>query len=204
MKRSRAWLLVMFMLALFMAPVEAQKKPVTTTTQKKPVVKSAAPISTTDAAADEKKVRDIVAFLEYMLNTLGSSGTPTRDKEVLITESYAKIFRDSKVQIEDDLDEERVVVTNKDIVAYLKDVNFFFSHVRFEFVIDNIDKSTLPNGDQFFKVSTKRNLKGTSISGKSVNNVQPRFIEINFSPKEQDFRIVSIYTNGIDEKKGAP
>jgi Leucine-rich repeat (LRR) protein len=201
MKRNRSWLLIPFILALFFAPVEAQKKTVSTPTQKKPVAKPTAPKSETDAVSDEKKVRDIVAFLEYMLNTLGSSGTPTRDKEVLITESYTKIFRDSKVQIEDDLDEERVVVTNKDIVAYLKDVNFFFSTVRFEFTIDKIDKSTLPNGDQFFKVSAKRNLRGTAISGKPVNNIQPRFIEINFNPKEQDLRIVSIYTNGIDEKR---
>jgi Leucine-rich repeat (LRR) protein len=201
MKRNRTWLLIFFVLALFLTPVEAQKKTVPATTQKKPGVKPAVQKSETDAVSDEKKVRDIVAFLEYMLNTLGSSGTPTRDKEVLITESYAKIFRDSKVQIEDDLDEERVVVTNKDIVAYLKDVNFFFSNVRFEFTIDNIAKSTLPNGDQFFKVSVKRNLKGTTISGKPVNNSQPRFIEINFNPKEQDLRIVSMYTNGIDEKR---
>lgn len=40
-------------------------------------------------------------FLESMLTSLGNSSTPIRDKEVLITESYAKIFRDSKVQVED-------------------------------------------------------------------------------------------------------
>src|SRR5688572_12725294 len=91
-----------------------------------------------NAAEDDKKVRDIVAFLEYMLNTLGSSGTSTRDKEVLVTESYSKIFRDSKVQVEDDLDAQRQVITNKDVVAYLKDVNFFFTSVRFEFTIEDI------------------------------------------------------------------
>src|SRR5688500_14101299 len=69
---------------------------------------------------NEKKVRDIVAFLEYLLNTLGSSATSTRDKEVVVRESYTKIFRDDKVQIEDDL-ENREVVTNKNVVAYLKD-----------------------------------------------------------------------------------
>src|SRR5687767_8086637 len=99
MKRNRIWLLISFILALCFAPIEAQKKPVATNTQKKPVAKPAAPKSEADAVSDEKKVRDIVAFLEYMLNTLGSSGTPIRDKEVLITESYAKIFRDSKVQV---------------------------------------------------------------------------------------------------------
>src|ERR1700754_3196820 len=46
------------------------------------------------ASGDDKRVRDIVSFLEFVLNTLGSEGTPARDKEVVITESYAKIFRD--------------------------------------------------------------------------------------------------------------
>jgi Leucine-rich repeat (LRR) protein len=200
MKRNSRWLAMILLVGGLVGSVEAQKKPAKTTVQKTPA--SGTPSKQpADAAADEKKVRDIVAFLEYMLNTLGSSGTPTRDKEVLITESYAKIFRDSKVQIEDDLDEERVVITNKDIVAYLKDVNFFFSNVRFEFTIENIHTSTLPNGDLFYKVTTRRNLKGTTISGKPINNTVPRYIEINFNPKEQDLKIVSLYTNGVDEKR---
>ena len=79
-------------------------------------------------------------------------------KEVLITESYSKIFRDSKVQIEDDLDEARDVITNKDVVAYLKDVDFFFQDVRFEFVIEHIEQGTNGKGETFYKVSTTRNL----------------------------------------------
>ena len=42
----------------------------------------------------EQEVRDIVKFLEYILNTLGSSESSARDKDVLVTESYTKIFRD--------------------------------------------------------------------------------------------------------------
>jgi Leucine-rich repeat (LRR) protein len=199
MKRSNLWAVTAFLLLSFIGVV-AQKKPVKTTPQKSTPQKSTDK-KLTDVVSDEKKVRDIVAFLEYMLNTLGSSGTPTRDKEVLITESYAKIFRDSKVQVEDDLDDERVVITNKDIVAYLKDVNFFFGNVRFEFVIENIESSTLPNGELFYKVSAKRNLKGTTVDRKTVNNTLPRFIEINYNPKDQDLKIVSLYTSGIDEKR---
>ncbi len=51
---------------------------------------------------NEDKVRDLVAFLELLLNTLGSSTSTPRDKDVIITESYKKVFRDSKVQVEDD------------------------------------------------------------------------------------------------------
>src|SRR5690606_24935469 len=91
-----------------------------------------------EAAKHEPKVRDMVAFLEYMLNTLGNEKTSARDKDVLITQSYTKIFRDAKVQIEDDLVEKRNVITNKDVPAYLKDVDFFFTNVKFEFHIESI------------------------------------------------------------------
>ena len=150
---------------------------------------------------DEKKVRDIVAFLEYVLNTIGSSNTPSRDKDVLITESYSKIFRDAKVQVEDDLDEEREVITNKDVVAYLKDVDFFFTDAKFEFLIEEIKNSTMANGQLFYKVSLSRNLKGTTAEGVPVNTTVPRYIEINYNPQDQDLKIVSIYTNEFDERR---
>lgn len=208
MKRNRPWLItatLLFLLALN-APAQAPKgqKTVKKTTEqkstKKPVVKKAPAVKQTDAVQDEKKVREIVAFLEFVLNTLGSSGTPTRDKEVLITDSYSKIFRDSKVQIEDDLDEEREVITNKDVVAYLKDVDFFFNEVRFEFTIEEIKSGVNASGKIFYKVSLKRNLKGTTTDGKSVNNTKPRFIEVNYNPEDQDLKIASIYTNEFNEK----
>lgn len=196
MKRISRGLLVVFLILSFTAA--AQKK-----SSKKPVPKAVtkpAAVQKKDAVAEEKKVRDMVAFLEFMLNTLGNSSTPVRDKEVLITESYAKIFRDSKVQVEDDLDNDRKVVTNKDIIAYLKDVNFFFHDVRFEFTIESITSNALPNGQTFFKVTTTRNLKGSSSDLTPVNTTLPRFIEINYNPNDQDLKIVSIYTHEFDEK----
>lgn len=162
---------------------------------------AAAEKSKNEDTQDEKKVRDIVAFLQYVLNTLGSNETPGRDKEVLVTESYTKIFRDEKVQVEDDLDEKRSTVTNKDVVAYLKDVDFFFRDVKFEFTIEKIEHSTMANGDHFYKVSSSRHLQGTGINGKEINNTIPRYIEINYDPDEQDLRIVSIYTNEISDKE---
>ncbi len=207
MKRNKLGLItvtLLFLLALN-APAQTpnQKTVKKTTVQKstkKPVPKKAPVVKQTDAVQDEKKVREIVAFLEFVLNTLGSSGTPTRDKEVLITDSYSKIFRDSKVQIEDDLDEERDVITNKDVVAYLKDVDFFFNEVRFEFTIDEITSGVNASGKIFYKVGLKRNLKGTTTDGKSVNNTKPRFIEVNYNPEDQDLKIASIYTNEFNEK----
>jgi len=108
MKRTNLWL-IFIITCIPLAAISQKKQPA-----KKPVAQKPKTEKTVtqkpDVVADEKKVREIISFFEYMLNTLGNSSTPTRDKEVLITESYAKIFRDSKVQVEDDLDEERMVI----------------------------------------------------------------------------------------------
>ena len=200
MKRNKLWLITVALFCFLVTDVFAQK----TRTQKpakKTEVKKTPPTETGSGTTEgEQKVRDMVAFLEYMLNTLGSSGTPVRDKDVLVTESYSKIFRDSKVQVQDDLDEDRKVITMKDVVAYLKDVDFFFTNVHFEFTIEDIKGSTLPDGQQFYKVTLTRNLKGVTAEGKEVNNTIPRFVEINYNPNDQDLKIVSIYTNEFDQK----
>lgn len=148
----------------------------------------------------EQEVKDMVKFLEYVLNTLGSSASSTRDKDVLVTESYTKIFRDGKVQVEDDLVEKRNVITYKDVQAYLKDVDFFFDDVKFEFHIKEIKGSVNANGKLYYKVSLNRNLKGMTVEGQSVSNTAPRFIEINYDPTDKDLRIVSIYTKEFDQR----
>lgn len=148
----------------------------------------------------EQEVKDIVKFLEYILNTLGSAETSARDKDVLVTESYTKIFRDGKVQVEDDLVEKRNVITNKDVQAYLKDVDFFFQDVKFEFTVKDIKGSVNTNGKLFYKVSLVRNMRGTNMEGKAVNSTLPRFIEINYDQNAKDLKIVSIYTKEFDER----
>jgi Leucine-rich repeat (LRR) protein len=148
----------------------------------------------------EKEVRDMVTFFQFMLNTLGDPATSARDKDVLVMESYTKIFRDGKVQVEDDLDPRRTVITNKDVTAYLKDVDFFFRDVKFELSIEDIQASGAEE-KLFYKVKLTRNLKGTTVDGKAINNTMPRFIEINYNPREEDLKIVSIYTNQFNEKE---
>jgi len=119
---------------------------------------------------------------------------------VLITQSYSKVFKDDKVQVEDDLDEERKVVTNKNVVAYLKDVDFFFTNVKFEFTIDGIQSGVSATNAPFYKVALKRNMTGTTSDGATVNKTIPRFVEINYNPDDKDLKIVSIYTNEFNEK----
>ncbi|MEP2668596.1 MAG: leucine-rich repeat domain-containing protein [Cyclobacteriaceae bacterium] len=180
MKLIRQWSVVTFLLLVLVTSSEAQKK-------------------NTNDSPELDKVKNMVGFLEYMLNTLGSEKTSSRDKDVLITESYAKIFRDSKVQIEDDLDTDRKVITNKDVPAYLKDVDFFFKDVQFEFTIEDITIGEQSDNNIFYLVSLLRNLRGTTMDGESVNNTMKRFIEVNYNPVDQDLKIVSIYTNEFDE-----
>lgn len=182
-------------------PAKSQSKTTTTPTKKEtPKKKLDNEPAIDNASGDEKRVRDIIAFLEFVLNTLGSESTPARDKEVVITESYSKIFRDAKVQIEDDLDATRNVITNKDVPAYLKDVDFFFKEVKFTFDVERVQSDEV-DGKKFYKVSATRNLTGVTAEGETINNNSPRFIELNYDPATQDLKIVSMYTKGFDEKQ---
>jgi len=173
--------LIVFLLVIHIVPVSAQQ-------------------AKTDIKQHEQEVRDMIKFLEYILNTLGSNESSARDKDVLVTESYTKIFRDGKVQVEDDLVEKRNVSTNKDVQAYLKDVDFFFQDVKFEFTIKDIKGSVNANGKLFYKVSIVRNMRGTTMDGRAVNNTMPRFVEINYDQNAKDLKIVSIYTKEVDER----
>ncbi len=214
MRRGKLWLITFLLLTILIFEVQAQKpsskkttkktevkkSPTKETSVKKAVTKPVVADPPPDVVEDQKKIRNIVSVLEFMLNTLGSSTATTRDKEVLVTESYSKIFRDSKVQIEDDLVEDRLVVTNKDVIAYLKDVDFFFTDATFEFAIDNIQNGTNADNKNFYKVALTRHLKGSTTDGKPVNNTLQRFIEINYDPDSQDLKIVSIYTTEFSGK----
>ncbi|MEQ9413680.1 MAG: hypothetical protein RIF39_07605, partial [Cyclobacteriaceae bacterium] len=180
MKSIRKCALIAFMLFVLVTSSEAQQKK-------------------SDDSPQTDKIKNMVGFLEYMLNTLGSEKNSVRDKDVLITESYAKVFRDSKVQIEDDLDVARNVITNKDVTAYLKDVDFFFKDVQFEFTIEDIKEGKQSDNNTFYTVQLLRNLRGTTMDGEAMNNTMKRFIEVNYNPEDQDLKIVSIYTNEFDE-----
>jgi hypothetical protein len=143
------------------------------------------------------KVEDQIRFLEYLLNTVGNSETSARDKDVIIRESYLKIFRDEKVQVEDDLLLDRKVVTNKDVTAYLKDLEFFYKTIEFKFKIREIKPAQKDNGDVYFLASLDRTLTATSLSGEKITNTKPRFVEVNLDGKSEELKIVSIYTTKV-------
>src|SRR5690606_5680928 len=105
------------------------------------------------------------------------------------------------VQIEDDLVENREVTTNKDVQAYLKDIDFFFKGASFELRVDEVREGVSPDGNLFFNLKLNRRLKGKSISGDSVNNSLVRYMEVNIDERNKDLRVVSIYTTKIAEKE---
>lgn len=144
-----------------------------------------------------QKVEDQVQFLEFFLNTLGSKDTPARDKDVIIRESYKKIFRDGKVQVEDDLLLDRKVITNKDVTAYLKDIEFFFNEASFKFKIRETKPFLRENGELSFLVSMDRTLTATGLNKEKITNTKPRFIEVNVDKKSNELKIASVYTTKL-------
>jgi Leucine-rich repeat (LRR) protein len=148
-------------------------------------------------AAYQEEVRQMVSFLQYSMNVLGDPVYSAKEKDVVINESFSKIFVDDKVQIEDDLVRKRDVVTNKDVQAYLKDVDFFFKQVTFEFNIIDIDHSETPEGNLFFTVKMMRSLKGITVENDSMNSDQERYIEVNVDEENKDLKIASIYTTKL-------
>ncbi len=143
----------------------------------------------------------LVSFLEYMMNVLGDGTATTQQKETVINQSYLKAFRDADVQIEDDLDEERSVVTNKNVQAYLKDIDFFFKNARFELTVDDISYYVGDGGRVFFRVTVNRNLQGTTVKGDKVNASQVRYVEINLNKVDKDLKIASVYTTKLSERE---
>jgi Leucine-rich repeat (LRR) protein len=158
-------------------------------------------LSTEEVEEYKEQSRQMVSFLQYMMNTLGSASATTQAKETIINQSYSKAFVDADVQIEDDLDEERAVITNKNVQAYLKDIDFFFKDASFELNVDDVSYYVNDEGKVFFRVTVNRNLQGTTVNNDTINANQLRFIEINLDRAEKQLKIASIYTTKLSERE---
>ena len=143
---------------------------------------------------NEIQITQMVKYLQETLNFIGDPNVSVQEKDIIFKESYIKIFRDENVQIEDDLDENRGISINKDVQAYLKDIDFFFENVRFEFEIQNILPQLNEKLEPFFKVEMVRTIAGRNIVGDTINNTAKRFLEINIDPYKKELKIVSFYT----------
>ena len=145
--------------------------------------------------------RQLIKYLEGTLNFLGNPDELPSDKDVIFNSSYLKIFKNDKVQVEDDLDENREIPLNKDVQAYLKDIDFFYKNVKFHFEIEETEQLVADSGVIVFKLTLNRHLMGVTLDDDTINNNQLRYIEINLDPYQRDLKIASIYTTKIHEKE---
>ncbi len=156
-------------------------------------------LSPNEVEAYKTQCTQMIKYLQGTLNFLGDPANPPAEKEIIIDNSYLKIFENDKVQIEGDLDAHRMVPIHKDVQAYLKDVVFFFKKVTFTFNITSIAPMLTQNGLVYFKVTMNRNLKGVTVEGDTVDNNQLRYVEINLEREKNSLKIASIYTNKLND-----
>lgn len=149
----------------------------------------------------ENDIKKMVSYLQETFNFIGDPNQSTQEKEIIFSQSYAKVFQDDKVQIEDDLDSKRNVTLTKDVQAYLKDIDFFFQHAQFTFNIQNIANLYKEDGTPYFKVTMNRKLVGKTVTNDSINDQKTRYIEINLDKKNSSLKIASIYTTKINERQ---
>jgi len=162
---------------------------------------TAASIPEEEMESYRKQASYIVKFLESTLNFLADKSNTVKEKETIINESYSKFFWDDEVQVEDDLDENRLVPLYKDVQAYLTDVDFFFKEAKFHYQVQDVNVMSTSAGKTFFKVTANRSLIGLTVDGDSVNSNMVRYIEINYDDNKKQIKIVSIYTTKLNEKE---
>lgn len=156
-------------------------------------------LSPAEVKSYKNQCSQMVDYLTSTLNFLGDPNNPPSQKEIIINNSYLKIFRDDKVQIEGDLVPNRPVPLYKDVQAYLKDVVFFFKQVNFSTHINSIDALVNPEGKIYFKVNLIRTLQGITVNNDTIDNDQLRYIEINLNEEKNELKIASIYTHKPNE-----
>jgi len=158
-------------------------------------------LSKEEVARYDTEVRNLLTYFEETLNFIGDSTTTALEKEIVFTESWSKIFIDDKVQVEDDLDVNRKTPINKDVQAYLKDIDFFFKKASFGFDVQSIANSVRDDGSVYFKATVSRHLIAKTINDESIDNIKNRFVEINLDREKNSLKIASIYTSKINEKE---
>ncbi len=154
-----------------------------------------------EVEAYKLQARSLILYFEGTLNFLGDPASSTQEKEIIISESWSKIFVSDKVQIEDDLDENRNVPINKDVQAYLKDIDFFFRKAEFSFDIQSVEPMVDENGAMYFKATFIRRLYSVDLNSDTILSTRLRFMEINLDPFKKDLKIASYYTTKINEEQ---
>lgn len=145
--------------------------------------------------------KQLVKYLEGTLNFIGNPLELPSEKEIIYQQSYLKMFVNDEVQIEDDLDENREIPLNKDVQAYLKDIDFFYKEARFHFEIEKTEHLVTDSNMIVFKLTLNRHLEGVTVENDTISNNQLRYIELNLDPQQKDLKIASIYTTKVNKKE---
>lgn len=158
-------------------------------------------LSKEEIARYETEINAMITYLEETLNFIGDSATTAQEKNIVFNESWSKIFIDDKVQVEDDLDVNRNTPINKDVQAYLKDIDFFFKRATFQFDVQSIANNIRDDGTVFFKVTLSRHLTAKTINDEPIDDIRKRFVEINLDRQKNSLKIASIYSTKINEEE---
>ena len=154
-----------------------------------------------ELATYEVEIHKMVNYLQETLNFIGDPTQTAQEKEIIFSQTYAKVFQDDKVQIEDDLDTKRNTNLSKDVQAYLKDIDFFFQYATFTFDVQSVANLSKENGETYFKVTMNRKLTGVTVTNDTINEVKIRYMEVNLDKKNNDLKIASIYTTKVNERE---
>lgn len=197
MRHKKAPLLgLLLCLLLWGLPAEAQRPK----TASKPAAKTESKASP-DLAKYKDEIEKLIKYLEGTLNILGGNDYTVAEKNIIINETYLKLFRDGKVQIEDDLDPSREMVSNKDVQAYLKDIDIFFQEAAFTYALEGIEQGVTEEGEAYFTANTSRFIDARAVKdNKIVKERRERFIEFNLDRDTEELKIVSIYTTKLSRK----
>jgi len=178
----------------------ASRKKTTTDVRPQEVKAKAGMIAPNKIDTFKLQVIPLVKFFESSLNFLADPRNPVNEKQTILSQSYLKWCWDEEVQIEDDLDENRLVPLYKDMPAYLIDVSFFFRSAIFSYSVQDVSVEAGQGGLTYFKVTANRNLRGVTLNDDSVNSNKVRYIEMNFDSVKQQMKVVSVYTTKLNEK----
>jgi Leucine-rich repeat (LRR) protein len=173
-----------------------QTNPVVATPVTKPVAGTT--LAPEKLADYDQRIRGIIEDMQAQFNALGDPDNSLSDKNTVINESYIDVYRDDKVQIEDDLVEGRSTAYNKNVKSYLQDIATFFGEAKFVLEVAKIDPPmTTEAGQLSFKVTLNRNLTATTKDGLPVNRTVRRYVEINLVNQAKDeLKVASVYTSG--------
>ena len=160
-------------------------------------LKSNAQITQFEADNLKNTAADLVENLYTALNLIGSKGTPSIERKLIINNTIEQLFYNTDVIIEDDLlparDEER----NTKAREYLTNAHLFYYEDGVQFELKNVAVSEVYTGDYLFTiVSFERTLNGKSAYlNMDLTNTYKRSAEIRCDKINGDWKLKIIGLN---------